>query len=182
MPALTVSNLSISYDDKTVIDNFSYTFEEGGHYAILGVSGIGKTTLLNRLCEMLLDLGQKVSYMFQDNLLLENASIAKNIKLVNPQLCEKDISDSLQKTGLSVDLSTCVSKLSGGMKRRVALIRAMLYESDIVILDEPFSGLDEASRLAVSDYINSSLNGRTLIVSTHFEQQIEAFHCNVLHL
>ena len=72
--------------------------------------------------------------------------------------------------------------LSGGMKRRVAIVRAMLAKSQVVILDEPFTGLDEATKKVVIEYIKAMLAGRTLIVITHDEEDIRLLGADVLFM
>ena len=151
-------------------------FPEGKITCIRGRSGCGKTTLIRLLLGLdIPDKGKiegisdrKISAVFQEDRLCENLSAASNIRLV----CTETISDrELEEAYKAVALQKPVRELSGGMRRRVSILRALLADSDCVIMDEPLRGLDEKTRTKTIDYILKKTEGKTLIFVTHEEQE-----------
>ena len=151
-------------------------FPEGKTTCIRGRSGCGKTTLIRLLLGLdIPDKGKiegisdrKISAVFQEDRLCENLSAASNIRLV----CTKTISDrELEEAYKAVALQKPVRELSGGMRRRVSILRALLADSDCVIMDEPLRGLDEKTRAKTIDYILKKTEGKTLIFVTHEEKE-----------
>ncbi|RHL49260.1 ATP-binding cassette domain-containing protein [Ruminococcus sp. AF37-6AT] len=151
-------------------------FPEGKTTCIRGRSGCGKTTLIRLLLGLdIPDKGKiegisdrKISAVFQEDRLCENLSAASNIRLV----CTETISDrELEEAYKAVALQKPVRELSGGMRRRVSILRALLADSDCVIMDEPLRGLDEKTRTKTIDYILKKTEGKTLIFVTHEEQE-----------
>jgi len=151
-------------------------FPEGKTTCIRGRSGCGKTTLIRLLLGLdIPDKGKiegisdrKISAVFQEDRLCENLSAASNIRLV----CTETISDrELEEAYKAVALQKPVRELSGGMRRRVSILRALLADSDCVIMDEPLRGLDEKTRAKTIDYILKKTEGKTLIFVTHEEQE-----------
>lgn len=170
---LKIEALCAGYEDKNVIEHITFNFEDGKKYAIIGPSGIGKTTLINVLSGLKKPSGGTVvstykrpSYIFQEPRLFPWLTVLENIKLVcndekkATMLLEQLISDSnIEKK--------YPEELSGGMKQRVAIARALLYDSDIVFMDEPFKGLDEEMRNNVRNLVFDCLKGKTVIIVTH---------------
>ena len=151
-------------------------FPEGKTTCIRGRSGCGKTTLIRLLLGLdIPDKGKiegisdrKISAVFQEDRLCENLSAASNIRLV----CTETISDrELEEAYKAVALQKPVRELSGGMRRRVSILRALLADSDCVIMDEPLRGLDEKTRAKTIDYILKKTEGKTLIFVTHEEKE-----------
>ncbi len=182
MCEICVDNLSKSYGDKQVLSQFSYCFKHGSITCITGSSGIGKTTLLRILMGLetaesgSVSTGIRYSAVFQENRLLEYLSVAENIAFVQTEKKQNDrIKQDITALLGKENIHKRVSELSGGMKRRVAIIRAMLADSDAVLLDEPFTGLDAATKQQVIEYILRERNNRTMIVVTHDRKDIEAF-------
>ena len=143
---IIINSLTVQYDDNKVIDDFSYTIEPGRCYAVMGASGIGKTSLINAIMGLIPYAGTiscdedfKISAVFQEDRLCEGMSASRNIKIV----CDSKeqisrIPGLMSDFGLSDCVSRKVRNLSGGMKRRVAIIRALLSSHDLLIMDEPF--------------------------------------------
>ena len=175
MEDIRVESLYKSFGSKPVLKDFSATFTAGQVSIIMGESGCGKTTLLNIVLGIekpdggrILGVPARVSAVFQEDRLCEDFSAGTNVRITAAKgITQKDISDVLTALGLGDNIKTPVRELSGGMKRRVAIARAMLAESALVVLDEPFTGLDSANRAAAAAFILSRLNGRTLIAVTH---------------
>lgn len=187
--AILLKNLTKSYEDKTVLNNLNIFFFEGQINCLMGASGIGKTTLIHLIMGILKpDSGEilgcndkKITAVFQEDRLIEHWDAIKNIKLV----CDKSITtehilQELHKVGIEEGQNQPVSSFSGGMRRRVALIRAMLTEGDIIILDEPFKGLDEALKKQVIEYVKESTVGKTVIIVTHDKTEVELLEGNLI--
>ncbi|MBO4637883.1 MAG: ATP-binding cassette domain-containing protein [Clostridiales bacterium] len=172
---IILDNINVSYKDKIVIKDFSYTFENEGRYVIRGASGSGKTTLiktvmgLKKVSEGKITFDEKpvFSAVFQEDRLIENISPVTNIAITSPEVPEEKIRNELACLLPKEVLDHKVSELSGGMKRRVCIVRAVLSASNILILDEPLTGLDETNQKIVLKYISEHLNGRILIAASH---------------
>ncbi len=181
--SITLKNISMTYGENNVIRDFSHEFNSDS-YVIKGASGIGKTTLLRIILGLNKSTGGEViinkngttmklsevnfSATFQEDRLIEDIDAVSNIKIVCPDISEDLIREHLIKTGLTEEsIHQKVSELSGGMKRRVAIVRSILYKSDVLILDEPLSGLNTDLADKVVSYIKENTNGRLLIVSSH---------------
>lgn len=185
-----LKNINKSFGNKRVLTDFSHGFERGSRTCIMGVSGGGKTTLLNILMGLIkpdsgeiINAPKKISAVFQEDRLCEPYSAVKNILAVTGKLVNNEkIIAILDDLGLSGSEHIAVKSLSGGMRRRVALARALLAESEMVILDEPFKGLDEETRERVIGVLLRNLNGRTLIVATHDARDIIALDAEVVVL
>lgn len=178
---ITVKNLDKFYGEQKVFEAFSYTFREGKTTCIMGASGCGKTTLFR----MLLGLEKKDSgqitgvpeehlgVVFQENRLCENLSAVSNLRLVcKRRLTEEEVRRAFLQVGLEDAWQKPVRELSGGMKRRVAILRALFAEADCIFMDEPFKGLDAETKQKTADYIRERTVGKTLLVITHDETEI----------
>ena len=174
MNEIAVRNVSVSYGENHVLTNFSTVFPAGRCTAIMGPSGCGKTTLLSVIAGLrvpdageVIGMPQQFTMVFQEDRLCEDFTVAANLRLVAARTRTAEIPMVLAAMGL-VDLgSKRVTELSGGMKRRVALVRAMAADSEIVLLDEPFTGLDSQNSKKAAEYILSEQRGRTVISVTH---------------
>ena len=106
--------------------------------------------------------------VFQENRLCENLTACANIRLVTgKRYSDTQLRKELAAVGLEGAENKPVRELSGGMKRRVALLRALLAEYDVLFLDEPFKGLDEVTKAVVMDYTRTKVKGKTVIMVTH---------------
>ena len=143
---LVVSHVYKAFGGQQVLSDFHETYEAGKTYILNSPSGSGKTTLLHIMAGLLKpDSGQIVStgrysMVFQEDRLCMDYSAVKNVEMVigDPKRAQRALENLLEAEALH---KPC-RELSGGMKRRVALVRAMEAESDYVLLDEPFTGLD----------------------------------------
>lgn len=181
MSDIIIKNISKSFGEKTVLSNMSEVIQNEKITVIMGESGCGKTTLVNIIMGLeKADSGEisgtpaKISAVFQDDLLCEDFSAVSNVRsVVKKTLPQEKIFACLNGLGLSsADLSCPVRKLSGGMKRRVAIARAILSDSDLIIMDEPFKGLDEETRKNVVDFVLKETKSRTLLIITHDPTEI----------
>ena len=179
---VTVRDLTKSYGGAPVLENFSHTFPAGETTVIMGPSGGGKTTLLRLILgletpdsgEVLLPPGTRFSAIFQEDRLCENVSAAANLRLVRPDLSRREAEKVLLDLGLE-DARQPVREYSGGMKRRVAILRALLAPYDVLVADEPFKGLDEATRERVMTFFREQTRNRTVLLVTHEEAEAAWF-------
>lgn len=180
---IIVSNLCKSYDGKAVLTDFNATFPTGKTTCLLGRSGCGKTTLLHILMGLVkADSGEisgiprKISAVFQENRLCTGLSVGRNAALACPgRLSPLEIIAHLEEVGLAGKelLHRPIDTLSGGMQRRIAIIRAVLAEGDLLLLDEPFQGLDPRTRLQTMAYLQAHTRNKTLIMVTHSREEAE---------
>ena len=182
---IEVSALSKSYDGKDVLKDFNAVFEDGSKTLLTGRSGIGKTTLLHILMDLaepdsgnVVISAKEMSFgaVFQEDRLLEYLTAEQNIELIRPAPSGEDITSDLKRLIPDIDPAAPVSSFSGGMKRRVAIVRACLSDSDILIMDEPFTGLDDNARRDVLRYIEERRGGRTLIIASHITDGLEDYN------
>ena len=174
--SIIITDLCKTFDDNEVLKNVNITLKDNSIYCLMGSSGIGKTTLLRILMGLeRADSGsvsgidtKSISCMFQEDRLIPYLSAIDNVRIV---LHGKNNRDEIRNNLLSIlpddSLDIPVSSLSGGMKRRVALARALSYPGKLIILDEPFTGLDKDTKLNVIDYILKMRNNRTFLIATH---------------
>lgn len=184
---LTIKNLSYAYHtlqgETDVLEQIDFSIDEGEFVAIVGPSGCGKSTLLSLICKLLtpdegsifLSEGKKIGYMLQKDHLLEWRSTQKNIAL-GLEIAHSLSSDiylqidcMLNNYGLVGFKNAKPNQLSGGMRQRAALIRTLMLEPDLLLLDEPFSALDYQTRLSVADDIWQILRkeNKTALLITH---------------
>lgn len=150
---IEIKNFSKSYSDVCVFNDFNLNLEEGKITCILGESGSGKTTLLNAVSGLIKYGGSispvKCSYVFQQSRLVPNLTVYGNLKLVCTD--EKKIANILERVHLTDKAQSYPIKLSGGQAQRVALARAFLYNSEMILMDEPFSALDLKLKIEMTE-------------------------------
>lgn len=182
---LTFKNISYTYHTKegetTAVDNLSFTVEKGQFVSVIGPSGCGKTTVLSLAAGLLspsggeVERGGEYAYMLQRDALFPWRTVEQNIflplevkKRNTPEMREKALALAV-KYGLKDFLKKTPSQLSGGMRQRVALIRTLAAEPEILLLDEPFSALDYQTRLEVCDDVQGIIKSekKTALLITH---------------
>lgn len=182
MNDIILRKISKSFGNKKVLSDFSEVIPHGKTTVIMGESGCGKTTLVNIIMGLeQLDGGEisgipeKISAVFQDDLLCEDFSSVSNIRAITGRgITKEKIAEALKLLELTdKDILCPVRELSGGMKRRVAIARAILADSELIIMDEPFKGLDEGTRRNTIDFVLQETENRTLIVITHSPEEAE---------
>ena len=189
---IILNNICKSYDGRKVLDNFSYEFIPGKPVVIEGESGIGKTTLLRIITGLEKpDSGEiifegisresvRFAPVFQEIRLIDKLDALSNVKLAAREVSDDDIYSNLNSLIPSEELRKKVRDLSGGTRRRVEIVRASLSPSDVLIMDEPLTGLDDDNAAYAVNYIRSSIGERIFIASSH-SPLFEAF-CTVLTL
>lgn len=178
---LSCKNIHKSYDGMPVLEDISLELHRGEIVAILGKSGSGKSTLFNLLaCLDTPDSGQinhhaRVGYMMQKDLLLDWKTVQDNIAL--PLLLRSVLKDEARATarkylpvfGLEGLEDRWPATLSGGQRQRSALLRTWLYSQELMLLDEPFSGLDALTREALYEWLleHKEELGLSILLITH---------------
>ena len=184
---IEINNLKKIYHTKDneiiAVENFTFNIKEGDFIAIVGPSGCGKSTILSILCglekksdgDIKIKDNLKIGYMLQQDALFEWRNILNNCLLgleINKQIntnTKNKVINLLKSYGLEDFIYSYPDNLSGGMRQRVALIRTLANNPDLLLMDEPFSALDYQSRLAISDDIYNILKKekKTMIMVTH---------------
>ena len=151
---MKINNISKSYQGLSILQNFSLQVASDEIVALIGPSGCGKSTLLNIISGLQKpDSGtiqtdsKKIGYVFQDSRLLPWRTVAENIRLVRPEGSIEEVMNWIDAVGLHGFAHYYPSQLSGGMAKRCAIARAFYYNSDFLLMDEPFQGLDYGIRM-----------------------------------
>ncbi len=194
---IRLQHIDKAYDGQPVLRDFSLTMEAGGRYLLMAPSGAGKTTLLKILTGLeQADRGEaagmagRIGMVFQEDRLCEEYDAVCNILLgmktggkkgAPPNgftgMARRQQAAYVRQQAAEILPEDCltnpVKNLSGGMRRRVALLRALLSDADVLVLDEPFTGLDEETRVRCAGFLMDNLQGRTLVMSTHREEDAD---------
>lgn len=176
---IALDNVSVRFAEKVVLDRFSLSLPETGVVAVSGPSGCGKTTMARVLCGLQKPDGGsvsglksgRISVMFQEDRLLPWRSVLENLLLVTDR---ETALQWLQRLQLEEEAESMPATLSGGMRRRVALARALAYEADLLILDEPFKGLDPALKQSIYPLIREQAKTRPVLLISHEPNEIQA--------
>lgn len=177
---IQVRNVSLSYDNVDVLDNIDLTINEGEFVAIVGPSGCGKTTLLNLISGYedpssgSIKRNGELRMVYQEDGLFPWLTVNENIglgirKVKKNRDKDLQLQEAVALIGLEGFESHYPHQLSGGMRQRVELVRALTGESDILLMDEPFSALDYLTRLKLRNELVRLLEERprTVILVTH---------------
>ncbi len=188
---ITIKGLNKSFGENHVLRDLELELEDEGIYCLMGPSGMGKTTLLR----IILGLEKKdsgsiegiqqdrVTAMFQEDRLCPVLTPIENVALVCKKKAKKsEIRKNLAQILPPACLGQPASELSGGMKRRVALARALYEDGQLVVLDEPFTGLDSATKKEVIDYLLRQRKNRILLVATHGEEDVDLLGAKIIRL
>ena len=196
--AILMENLVKKYEDATALDGISLQIEKGELFGLLGPNGAGKTTIINILCGLVkptsgsatvcgYDVQEQtnkvkdlIGVCLQETAVCPYLTGAENIDLFgNLYTMNKDTLKArrdmlLQKMGLEEEAKRKVSKYSGGMKRRLSLILALIQDPNVAFLDEPTVAMDPQSRHAVWDFVKElKKQDKTIILTTHYMEEAE---------
>ena len=177
---MKIKNLSKSFGDKRIFKNFNVEFEKGKITAIMGKSGIGKTTLLKAIANLTDYQGEiesdgAISYVFGEASLIPSLTVKQNLSyavshvIKDKKVRENAIYDILEQVELGDEANSFPWNLSTGMAQRVSLARGFLYPSNVLIMDEPFRGLDTALKSRLQKYFLKLLSkdNKTVVLITH---------------
>ena len=184
---IRVEDITVTYGENKVLNHYSLDIEEGKTICVMGDSGIGKSTLLKVLMGLVsIEEGhidglneKKISAVFQEDRLCEQLTALKNVMMVLEGRKKRDIAAYHLSKLLEEDtLNQQVINLSGGMKRRVGIARAFAYDSDLILMDEPFTGLDEDTKMRTIEYMLEMKGQRTIIFVTHDSMDAKRMHAD----
>ena len=169
---ISINNLSFSYADKNIFRDFSLEIKNGEKIWLSGPSGCGKTTLIKLILGILKPQKGEIntgdftpSVVFQENRLLPFYTVMQNIELVGGD--KQKAKEILTSLDIAETENLYPASLSGGMKRRAAIARALAVEFDTLVLDEPFNGIDEKNLQSACDCIKKFTSDKTVILITH---------------
>ena len=170
---MKIQHLCKSFDGKMVLDHVSLTLESGGTACLMAPSGRGKTTLLRCIAGLetpdagaVTGVPRRLGYVFQEDRLCDVFSAVANVRLATGRTLP-EILRHLEELGLAGSARRPVSQLSGGMRRRVAIARAVCAGPQLLLLDEAFKGLDDQCRRDTVAYIRRHTPGASLLCVTH---------------
>ena len=180
---LVSKSISKKYNEKLILDNINFEMFSGEILGLLGPSGIGKTTLLNILVgleketsgEIINYHNNKIGYVFQEDRLLNWLTLFENIKLIKEDIDEKIIWENLSLVGLKDYYNYFPKELSGGMRQRGSIARALIFAGDIMLFDEPFKSLDIKLRFELLDLmrkLKEEKNTSILFVTHDIEEAL----------
>uniref|UniRef100_UPI0039E74549 ABC transporter ATP-binding protein n=1 Tax=Clostridium perfringens TaxID=1502 RepID=UPI0039E74549 len=179
--SIKLINIEKNFGNKKIYDKFSLNFEEGKINCILGKSGCGKSTLLNIIANLeeinsgeIIGVPEKIAYVFQEDRLIEWNSIYTNMELPLLKFYTKDereekIKNILREVELEDYINSYPKELSGGMRQRANIARALLYNGELLLMDEPFKSLDKSSKENIIKIFkkNHLEKNNTVIMVTH---------------
>ena len=185
---ISLENISFSYPNQSVLNSISLTLDFTTKYALMGKSGMGKTTLLHIISGILSpnsgtivsDSPYRSSTVFQEPRLLPWYTVVQNIQLTCPHCDEKKIISLLSALDMGDTFHKYPHELSGGMAQRVSIARALLYGGDVFLLDEPFSGLDQTTKETTAKVILEYTKDKPLIAVLHHPEEASLLHLQVL--
>ena len=179
---INFSNINISFNERNLYKDFSISFNENSINFIMGESGVGKTTLIKHLKDELLTKGNRISITFQESRLIPWKNVYKNLEIVIKDKFNKDerkkiIKEILDNMNLKGTESLFPHELSGGMKQRISIARAILFDGDIFIMDEPFKGLDKDNKEKVIKFLKDYFKSRekTVVIISHDINEVREF-------
>ncbi len=188
---MQIHNLCFSFGDIKLFDQLNLNIPDGQITAIMAPSGKGKTTLLRLIAGLLSpDSGSierqdgEVGMMFQEPRLFAQLTVVQNVMLVIKNKKEKRerAMHLLQLFGVDDAADKYPEELSGGMAKRVSLARAIAYDAPILLLDEPFSGLDDQTKQIAMQHAKQELHGKTVLLVTHDINEANAFANHIITL
>ena len=178
------------FGDKPVLEDVSLTVPEGAVVCLMAPSGWGKTTLLRCMAGLekpdsgtVRDVPERIGYVFQEDRLCGHMSAVENVRLATGRRMDTEtIRAHLTELGLAGQLHQPVEELSGGQRRRVAIARAVCFGGGLLLLDEPFKGLDEATRARVIDETRRLCRGKPVLLVTHEAAEAERMGAKIVGL
>lgn len=188
---IELKNIYKSFGKKEILSDFSLTIPTIEKVCVFGKSGIGKSTIFNIIANLekfdkgtMLGLeNKKISYVFQDTRLITWLSVAENLTVVMKNANKKEkheLADFyLDKFNLIEYKNKMPCELSGGMQQKLSIARALAFNGDIFLFDEPFKGLDEKSKFSTIEILKDELINKTALFITHDLSEISSL-CNMI--
>ena len=176
---IEINDISVSFEGKEVLKDISISLGKGKIYALMGPSGEGKTTLLKEIYKR---SGLRGTVCFQDEYLIERGSIYLNVAAGENAFSHDKINEEILRLFDEDDKDKRAEELSGGMRRRVSLLRALMHGGELVLLDEPFAGMDEELKKKAIESILRLKGGRTLVLVTHDEEDAKLLNAEIIRM
>jgi ABC-2 type transport system ATP-binding protein len=187
---VSVENVSLKYK-KAVLDNVTISAAKGEVVGLLGLNGSGKSTLLSAVAGLrkpasgTIKVTGKAGFVTQENALIDELTAMDNLKMWTP-LSKQEILKELTETELSIlkvsdFINLKVKRMSGGMKKRLAIASVLLAKPDILLMDEPLAALDIPAKNDIINFIDSfKAKGGTVFIASHSEEMFK--HCSKIYL
>ena len=187
---LTLDRVSFAYGDHPVLTDVSLTIPHNGTICLFGASGSGKTTLLRLIAgleeptsgHIFRRNALEVVYVFQENRLIPWLTVRENVAFVLRTPDDTLVNECLRAVELDADADRYPDELSGGMQRRVALARAMAYGGDLLLLDEPFNGLDDELKKRIASALRQRFHDKAIVLVTHSQEEAALFGATLISL
>lgn len=188
LAVISLKNIYKSFDGRAVLQEVNLSVAPAERVCLVGASGCGKSTLLSIAAgvlepdsgDVMLCEGVRMAYLYQENRLLPWLTALENITVTG--VSEDYARAMLERVGLGADTHKKPKQLSGGMKRRLAIARALAYGGDIYYLDEPLQGLDDGTAGQILRVMLEELTGKTALIVSHSSAEIEALATRIINL
>ncbi|CDF20619.1 aBC-type multidrug transport system ATPase component [Clostridium sp. CAG:609] len=199
---ITINNLTKKFKDEIVLNNINMTLESGNIYGIIGQNGSGKSVLLKIICafyipsqgEVLIDninycngknFPKNLRALIEKNAFLPDISGFNNLKLlakIENKITDEEINESLKIVNLYEEKDKMFSKYSMGMKQKLGIASALMEDPEIIILDEPFNGIDEESKEKITNELIKIKNNKIIIITSHIKAEITSLCDHVFEM
>ncbi len=199
---ITINNLTKKFKDEIVLNNINMTLESGNIYGIIGQNGSGKSVLLKIICafyipsqgEVLIDninycngknFPKNLRALIEKNAFLPDISGFNNLKLlakIENKITDEEINESLKIVNLYEEKDKMFSKYSMGMKQKLGIASVLMEDPEILILDEPFNGIDEESKEKITNELIKIKNNKIIIITSHIKDEITSLCDHVFEM
>ena len=199
---ITINNLTKKFKDEIVLNNINMTLESGNIYGIIGQNGSGKSVLLKIICafyipsqgEVLIDninycngknFPKNLRALIEKNAFLPDISGFNNLKLlakIENKITDEEINESLKIVNLYEEKDKMFSKYSMGMKQNLGIASTLMEDPEIIILDEPFNGIDEESKEKITNELIKIKNNKIIIITSHIKDEITSLCDHVFEM
>lgn len=199
---ITINNLTKKFKDEIVLNNINMILESGNIYGIVGQNGSGKSVLLKIICafyvpsqgEVLIDsinycngknFPKNLRALIEKNAFLPDISGFNNLKLlakIENKITDKEINESLKIVNLYEEKEKMFSKYSMGMKQKLGIASTLMEDPEIIILDEPFNGIDEESKEKITNELIKIKNNKIIIITSHIKDEITSLCDHVFEM
>jgi len=199
---ITINNLTKKFKDEIVLNNINMTLESGNIYGIIGQNGSGKSVLLKIICafyipsqgEVLIDninycngknFPKNLRALIEKKAFLPDISGFNNLKLlakIENKITDEEINESLKIVNLYEEKDKMFSKYSMGMKQKLGIASALMEDPEIIILDEPFNGIDEESKEKITNELIKIKNNKIIIITSHIKAEITSLCDHVFEM
>lgn len=181
---IKLENVTFGYADTPVLRDFSLAVADGEVVCLSGESGSGKTSIARLVLGLekpqsgFVERPSKIAAVFQEDRLFPSMTVQKNVSCVGGQRT----AELLERAGLRAVAGKRLWHLSGGMKRRVAILRAINFGADALVLDEPFNGLDAENKKKMAELILEAYGDKPTILISHYPPDAEILGARVVNI